>query len=89
MSFGGTVREHRVAKGYGLNETAERLGISLVYLSRIEREHESPPRDELIERIAAILDLRLDDLFVKAERLPPICAKTCLASLPSTDVAAS
>ena len=71
MSFGSTVRAHRIAKGYGLNEFAERLGISPAYLSRIEREHESPPRDELIERIAAILDIQLDDLFVKAERLPP------------------
>lgn len=71
MSFGSTVREHRTLKGFGLNELAERLGISPAYLSRIEREHENPPRDELIERIAAILDLKLDELFVKAERLPP------------------
>jgi HTH-type transcriptional regulator, competence development regulator len=71
MSFGSTVRETRMLKGYGLNEMAERLGISPAYLSRIEREQDKPPRDDLIERIAAILDLRLDDLFVKAARLPP------------------
>jgi transcriptional regulator with XRE-family HTH domain len=71
MSFGRTVREQRNAKGIGLNEFAERLGISPAYLSRIEREHENPPRDELIERIAAILGIDLDELFVKADRLPP------------------
>jgi hypothetical protein len=35
------------------------------------RDLESPPRDQLIERAAAILGLQMDDLFVKAQRLPP------------------
>jgi len=39
--------------------------------SRIERELESPPRDQLIERAAAILGMQMDDLFVMAQRLPP------------------
>ena len=43
MNFGRTVREQRLAKGYGLNELAERLGISPAYLSRIERGHEIRP----------------------------------------------
>lgn len=71
MSFGRLVRARRNELGYGLNEFAERLGLSPAYWSRIERGHERPPRDEVIERVAAILDLRLDDLFVQAERLPP------------------
>lgn len=71
MSFGRLVRARRNELGYGLNEFAERLGLSPAYWSRIERGHEKPPRDEIIERVAAILDLRLDDLFVQAERLPP------------------
>lgn len=57
--------------GIGLNDFAERLGVSPAYWSRIEREKEKPPRDELIERTAAILGLRMDDLFVEAKRLPP------------------
>lgn len=71
MSFGQIVRARRNEKGYGLNEFAERLGLSPAYWSRIERGHEKPPRDEVIERVAAILDLRLDDLFVQAAHLPP------------------
>jgi transcriptional regulator with XRE-family HTH domain len=71
MNFGSTVRERRLARGYGLNELAKRLGISPAYLSRIELGHEKPPRDELIERLAAILGIELDELFVKANRLPP------------------
>jgi len=71
MSFGATVRLKRRELKIGLNDFAERLGISAAYWSRIEREREKPPRDELIERAAAILGIRLDDLFVTAERLPP------------------
>jgi transcriptional regulator with XRE-family HTH domain len=71
VSFGGVIRERRIGLGIGLMDMSERLGISAPYLSRIERDLESPPRDELIERAAAILGLQMDDLFVKARRLPP------------------
>jgi transcriptional regulator with XRE-family HTH domain len=71
VSFGGVIRERRIDLGIGLMDMSERLGISAPYLSRIERDLESPPRDELIERAAAILGLQMDDLFVKARRLPP------------------
>ncbi|MFY7921375.1 MAG: helix-turn-helix domain-containing protein [Gemmatimonas sp.] len=71
MSFGATIRQRRHELNIGLNEFAERLGISPTYWSRIERDQEKPPRDDLIERAAAILGVRMDDLFVEAQRLPP------------------
>lgn len=71
MAFGSHIRRRREARGYGLNEFAQRLGVSPAYWSRIERDQEKPPRDDLIERAAAILDIRLDDLFIDAGRLPP------------------
>ena len=36
-AFGETIREMREAQSLGLRAAAERLGISPVYLSRIER----------------------------------------------------
>jgi transcriptional regulator with XRE-family HTH domain len=71
MAFGSAIRERRIAQGIGLNNFAGRLGISAAYWSRVEREEEKPPRDELVERAAAILGVRVDDLFVEAGRLPP------------------
>jgi len=71
MAFGHSVRERRIAHGIGLNDFAGRLGISPAYWSRVEREQEKPPRDELVERAAAILGVRVDDLFIEAGRLPP------------------
>jgi transcriptional regulator with XRE-family HTH domain len=71
VSFGRVIRERRTALGIGMTDMADRLGISAAYWSRIERDMESPPRDQLIERAAAILGLCLDDVFVEAQRLPP------------------
>lgn len=71
MHFGPLVRARRKEKGYGLVEFAEKLGMSPAYWSRIERGRENPPRDEVIEQVAALLELSRDDLFVQADRLPP------------------
>ena len=71
MSFGSILRERRIALDIGLMDMAERLKISTPYWSRIERDMESPPRDELIERAAAILGIPMDALFIEAKRLPP------------------
>jgi len=71
MSFGAVVRQRRQELGIGLNDFADRIEISSAYWSRIERGREKPPSDKLIERAAAVLGLTLDDLFVRAERLPP------------------
>jgi len=71
MSFGDMVRAQRQALGIGLVDFAERLQISPAYWSRVERDHEKAPSDRLIELTAAILALRLDDLFIQAQRLPP------------------
>lgn len=71
MSFGSVVRARRTEMGIGLNDFAERVGVSPAYWSRIEREREKPPSDKLIEKAAAILGIRLDDLFVEAGRFPP------------------
>ena len=54
-----------------MNDFADRLGVSPAYWSRVEREQENAPRDEFVEKAAAILGVRLDDLFIEAGRLPP------------------
>jgi transcriptional regulator with XRE-family HTH domain len=71
MAFGDVVRARRTELAIGLNDMAERLGISPGYWSRIERNLDKPPSDEVVERAAAILGIPLDTLFVEAERLSP------------------
>ena len=71
MSFGSVIRTRRTEMGIGLNDFAGRIDMSPAYWSRIEREIEKPPRDEVIEKAAAVLGIRLDDLFIEADRFPP------------------
>lgn len=71
MSFGAYIRQKRDAAGIPLNDFARQIGISPAYWSRIERDLEKPPKDDLITKAAQLLDLNLDEAFVQASRLPP------------------
>ncbi len=71
MAFGAYIRKKREEKDIQLNDFAKLLDISPAYWSRIERELEKPPKDELIRKAAEQLGLNVDDAFVEASRLPP------------------
>lgn len=71
MAFGAFIRSKREEKGIQMNDFARKLEISPAYWSRIEREMENPPKDELIRKAAELLGINPDDAFVEASRLPP------------------
>lgn len=71
MSFGSYVRTARQARGVALNALAPRLGLSAAYWSRIECDMDHPPRDDVLSILAKEIGLDLDEVFVKAGRLPP------------------
>lgn len=71
MSFGAFIRERRNERGLTLLDVAAEVELSVPYLSRIERDRENPPRDELIRRLAQVLDIPEDEAFAAARRLPP------------------
>lgn len=71
MGFGTYIRQKREAREIPLNDFARQLGISPAYWSRIEREKENPPKDELIKKAAEILGEDVDEAFIEASRLPP------------------
>ncbi|MGC8732744.1 MAG: helix-turn-helix domain-containing protein, partial [Halothiobacillaceae bacterium] len=52
MAFGAFIRSQREERGIQMNDFARQLGISPAYWSRIEREMEKPPKDELIRKAA-------------------------------------
>ena len=70
-SFGSFLRVRRCHLGRTLADVAAAVEISIPYLSRIERDREGPPSDDLIRRLASALDLLEDDAFAAARRLPP------------------
>lgn len=70
-SFGSFLRQNRNERGRTLAEVASAVEISIPYLSRIERDRERAPSDDLIRRLAQALDLSEDEAFAAARRLPP------------------
>lgn len=71
MGFGSYLRRKREEQELTLAELAEKLGISVAYLSRIERDRENAPKDELIQKICKALGLDCDEAYAEARRLPP------------------
>ncbi len=56
-TFGLAIYTHRAALGMTQAALAEAAGISAAYLSSIENERRPPPRDAVIDRLAAALGL--------------------------------
>jgi transcriptional regulator with XRE-family HTH domain len=83
MGFGAYIRAQPEQANRPMNEFARALGISPAYWSRIERELEKPPKDELIAKAAELLGLNPDEAFVQsaAARHARRCAHR-RASLP-------
>lgn len=52
--------EHRRQKGLSLSELAKRTKISKSYLSNIERNLNRNPSIDVVQRIAAVLDIEID-----------------------------
>jgi transcriptional regulator with XRE-family HTH domain len=70
MEFGKKIREYRKAKGLTQRELAKLVGIDFTYLSKIETGDMLPPGDEVIARLAQQLDVKEDELFLLAKKIP-------------------
>jgi transcriptional regulator with XRE-family HTH domain len=74
MKFGQQVRFLRRGLGLSQGPVASRPGINFTYLSKIENERLNfgdYPSEELICKIAGLLDADEDELLLLAERIPP------------------
>lgn len=69
--IGTYLRLARQHKGYTLRKTAQQVGISASYLSRLESGDEKcPPSEALLRRFSVELDVDLDGLCQLAGRVP-------------------
>ena len=73
-SFGQFVREGREARAasdrsYSLRQVARKVGIEPSYLSKIERDLEPPPGEEVICRLAEELDENPDRMLAMAGKV--------------------
>ena len=63
MIFGEYLKQKRLEKNMKAKTLADLLDISPAYLSSLENESRQPPSNELLEKIAAILELNTDDRY--------------------------
>nr|WP_249348669.1 helix-turn-helix transcriptional regulator [Corallococcus exiguus] len=68
--FGERIRRKRTELKLGLRETATKVGISPTYLSRIETmEEKSQPAEDVIRKLATLLNDGFDELMTLAGRV--------------------
>ncbi|SDN42244.1 helix-turn-helix domain-containing protein [Alkalicoccus daliensis] len=61
--IGSRVRQYRNAKGLTMSELAERAGVAKSYLSAIERDIQTNPSIQFLDKIASVLDVDINVLL--------------------------
>lgn len=64
---GKRIQELRLKRGLSLSELAERAGVSKSYLSTIERDVQSNPSIQFLDKIATVLNVPADSLLQQAK----------------------
>lgn len=62
--IGQRIQELRMARGLSLSELAERSGVAKSYLSAIERSLQDNPSIHVLERLAAVLHVPVQQLLL-------------------------
>lgn len=66
--IGEQVKKYRMQKGLTLSELAERAGVAKSYISSLERNIQSNPSIQLLEKIAQVLNVSIDTLLYGTDR---------------------
>ncbi|KHF38145.1 helix-turn-helix domain-containing protein [Halalkalibacter okhensis] len=61
--IGERVKKYRLEKGYSLSELAEKAGVAKSYLSSIERNIQSNPSIQFLEKISSVLGVTVEHLL--------------------------
>ncbi len=81
MTFGKRIRELRQAKDLTLRDLAKKVKVTFTYVSKIENRKLSFgefPSEELILKLARVLDADADELLLLAEKIPEAIRKRVL-----------
>lgn len=81
MTFGERIREIRQLKNLTLRDLAKKVRVTFTYLSKIENQKLSfgeYPSDDLIVKLAGVLDADADELLLLAEKIPEAIRKRVL-----------
>lgn len=61
--IGKRVRESRLAKNYSLQDLADRVGVSISYLSKVESGAIKEPAGPVLVRLARVFDWSMEELY--------------------------
>jgi XRE family transcriptional regulator of biofilm formation len=65
--IGKRLQELRIQKGLSLSELADRAGVAKSYLSTIEREIQSNPSINFLEKVSGVLGVSVESLLQNGE----------------------
>ncbi|UTR09395.1 helix-turn-helix domain-containing protein [Evansella sp. LMS18] len=65
--IGERVKKYRSEAGMTLTELADRAGVAKSYLSALERNIQTNPSIQFLEKIASVLDVSMDQLLYDEE----------------------
>lgn len=84
MTFGEKIRQLRKAKELSQRDLASKVKVNFTYISKIENEKldfGDYPSEELILKLARVLDADADDLLILAEKIPESLKKRVMDAL--------
>ncbi len=70
MSFGKRLRQLRIERKINQRVLATRVGIDFTYLSKIENERMPAPSEDVIVKLAVVLETDSDELLRLAQKVP-------------------
>lgn len=70
-TFGKKLRDFRVTSEVGLRELARLINKSPGYLSDVEHDHVPPPSEDVILKIAVVLNVDKKELLALAQKMDP------------------
>jgi transcriptional regulator with XRE-family HTH domain len=68
-TIGQRIRRERLARDMTQRDLAERVGVGVPHISKVEAGRESPG-DPLLLRLAEVFEVEAEELFLVARRLP-------------------
>ncbi len=71
LTLGETLKNARVSKDLILQRVCDHAKISTAYLSDLENSKALRPKIEILQKIAAFLEIDTDALIICAEKIPP------------------
>ncbi|RKD23191.1 transcriptional regulator [Ammoniphilus oxalaticus] len=69
--IGDRIRKLRLDRGLSLSELAERADVAKSYISSIERNLQTNPSLQFLEKISAVLGVAVDSLILDSESVDP------------------